>query len=132
VSSEKVRIKSAASSAWHVPSVIFGGCITKLSDQTLIDIEFKRFCEILIAQIEQGIDPNKIEWEPVEATVTHPLEYGTPIKVQFQGVPLGESLELEGWTDVSPRGSTREDDARDPLLNDKLRTTQLVVNMQLL
>jgi hypothetical protein len=33
------------------------------------DIKVKRFCEILIVQVEQGIDPIKIEWEPVEATV---------------------------------------------------------------
>jgi hypothetical protein len=59
--SEKGRSKSATSSAWHVHDMIFGGRIIKLSDQTFNDIEFKRFSKILILQIEQGIDPVKIE-----------------------------------------------------------------------
>jgi hypothetical protein len=72
MSSEKGRIKSVASSAWHAPVAIFGGRIMKLSYQTFSDVEFKRFCYILIAQIEQGLDPNTSEWEPVDATVTRP------------------------------------------------------------
>jgi hypothetical protein len=110
MSSENGKSKSATSSARHVYAVIFGGRIMKLSDQTLGDIKFKHFFKMLIVQIEQGIDPIKIEWEPVEATLTRPLEYGTPRKVHFQGAPLDESLDLEGWTDIGPRGSAAEEE----------------------
>jgi hypothetical protein len=112
MSSEKGTSKSAASSAWYVPVVIFGGKIMKLSDQTLSDIDFKQCCEILIVLIdEQGIDPAKIEWGAVEVTVARPLEYGTPRKVQFQYLPLNASLlDLEGWTGVSPVGSNTEEE----------------------
>jgi hypothetical protein len=81
MSSERGRSKSTAISVWHVPDMFVGGQITKLSDQKLSDIEFKRFCEILIVYIEQVINPVKIEWESVEATVARPLEYGTPRNV---------------------------------------------------
>jgi hypothetical protein len=76
MSSEKGRSNLVARSTWHVPVMIFGGKMMKLGDQTLSDIEFKCFCEILVAHIDQGTDPSNIAWEPVEATVTHPLEYG--------------------------------------------------------
>jgi hypothetical protein len=52
MSSEKGRSKSAASSAWHVPVIIFEGRIMKLSDQTIKVIEFKRFCESLVVGIQ--------------------------------------------------------------------------------
>jgi hypothetical protein len=81
MSSERGRSKSTAISVWHVPDMVVGGRIMKLSDQKLSDIEFKRFCEILIVHIEQVIDPVKIEWEPVEDTVASPLEYGKPRNV---------------------------------------------------
>jgi hypothetical protein len=86
----------------------------------------------LVAQIEQRLEPAKIEWEPVEATATRPLDYGTLRKVQFRDLPLETSLNLEGWMDVSPGGSITEEEDGDPLLNDTLRTNQLAVNMQLL
>jgi hypothetical protein len=85
-----------------------------------------------MAQIEQGLDPTNIEWEPVEATLTCPLEFGTPRKVHFQGALLDVSLELEGWTGVSPRGLATEEEDGDTLINDTIRTNQLDVNMHLL
>jgi hypothetical protein len=58
--------------------------------------------------------------------------YG-PTKRKFCDPPLKTYLALEGWTDVSPPGSTTEEESGDPLLDDNIRMIiQLVIIMQLL
>jgi hypothetical protein len=63
-----------------------------------------------MAHIDQGVDPPNITWEPVETTVAHLLEYVTPRKVQFKSVTLDVSLDLDRWTDVSPRGAATDEE----------------------
>jgi hypothetical protein len=57
-------------------------------------------------------------WDPEGGTVSRP--------------PIETSLDLEGWRDVSPRGSITEEEYGDPILNDALCTNQLAINVQLL
>jgi hypothetical protein len=67
-------------------------------------VQFKRFSEILLVQVDGGANALYMEWAPVVATVMRPLEYGTPRKIKYQPESVIESLEDLGWNDVVPQG----------------------------
>jgi hypothetical protein len=112
--------RKTASLAWGVPSYDFGGRGEELSCTMMSTVQFKRFSEILLVQVDGGANALDMEWAPVVATVMHPLEYGTPRKVKLQPEPVLESLEDLGWNDVVPRGATNSDEDSDPAFDDSL------------
>jgi hypothetical protein len=91
-----------ASLAWGVPSYAFGGRGEELSCTMMSTVQFKRFSEILLGQVDGGANALDMDWAPVVETVMCQLEYGTPHKVKFQPEPVLESLEDLGWNDVLP------------------------------
>jgi hypothetical protein len=105
--------------------------VDEVISNTLEVVEFKIFCEILKAQVNEGTRGKKVDWVPIIATVACPLELGTPRKVKFVVENLAESLKALDWTDISLRGSTSEEEHADPALNDSLRTNQMAVNLKL-
>jgi hypothetical protein len=98
--------------AWGVPRYIFGGQGEELGSIMLKTVQFTRFSEILLAQVDGGASALDVEWAPVVETVMRPLEYETPRKVKFQSEPVLESLEDPGWNDVVPRGATNLDETQ--------------------
>jgi hypothetical protein len=72
-------------------------------------VQFKRFSQILLAQVDGGSSDHDVDWSPIVETVMRPLEYGMPHKVKFQAEPVLESLEDLGWNDVLPRGAINLD-----------------------
>jgi hypothetical protein len=97
-------------------------------------VQFRRFSEILLVQVDGGANANAhdMDWAPILATVMRPLEYGTPRKIKFQPEPVIESLEDLGWNDVVPRGATNSDEDSDPAFDDSLWTNQLAINLKLI
>jgi hypothetical protein len=95
-------------------------------------VQFKRFSEILLAQVDGGASALSIDWEPIGDTSMRPLEYGMPRKVKFQPEPVLQSLEDLGWNDVVPRGATYLDEDLDPAFDDSLRTNQLAIKLKLM
>jgi hypothetical protein len=95
-------------------------------------VQFQRFSEILLAQVDGGASSQDVDWPPVLKTVMRPLEYGTPRKVKFQAEPVLESLEDLGWNDDVPRGATNLDEDSYPASGDSLRTNQLEINLKLM
>jgi hypothetical protein len=95
-------------------------------------VQFKRFSEILLVQVDGGANALDMDWAPVVATVMRPLEYRTPRKVKFQPKPVLESLEDLGWNDVVPQGATNSDEDSDPAFDDSLQTNQLAINLKLM
>jgi hypothetical protein len=85
-----------ASLAWGVPSYAFGGRGEELSCTMMLTVQFKRFSEILLVQVDGGANALNMDWAPVVETVMRPMEYGTPRKVKFQPEPVIESLEYLG------------------------------------
>jgi hypothetical protein len=94
-------------------------------------VQFKRFSEILLVQVDGGANALDMDWAPVVETVMRPLECGTPRKVKFQPETVLESMEDLGWNDVVPRGATNSDEDSDPAFDDPLRTNQLAINLKL-
>jgi hypothetical protein len=94
--------------------------------------QFKRFNDILLAQVDGGASAHDVDWSPVVETVMRPLEYGTPHKVKFQAAPFLRSLEDRGWNDVVPIGATNLDEDSDPAFDDSLRINQLEINLKLM
>jgi hypothetical protein len=123
--------RKTASLAWGVPSYAFGGRGDELSCTMMSTVQFKRFSEILLVQVDGGANALNMDWAPVVATVMRPLEYGTPRKVKFQPDPVLESLEDFGWNDVVPRGATNSDEDSDTAFNDSLRMNQLAIILKL-
>jgi hypothetical protein len=95
-------------------------------------VQFKRFSEILLVQVDGGANALDVDWAPVVDTMMRPLEYGTPHKVKFQPEPVLQSLEDLGWNNVVPRGATNSDTDSDPAFDDSLRTNQLAINLKLM
>jgi hypothetical protein len=116
--------RKTASLAWGLPSYIFGGGGEELGSTMLKTVQFKRFSEIFLAQVDGGASAHDVDWSPVMETIMRPLEYGTPHKVKFQFEPVLESLEYLGWNDVVPRGATNPDKDSDPAFDDSLQTNQ--------
>jgi hypothetical protein len=112
-----------------VPSYIFGGRVEELGSTMLKTVEFKRFSEILLAQVDGGAIAHAVDWAPILETGMRPLEYGTPCKVKFQSETVLQSLEDLGWNDVVPRGATSLNEDSDPAFDDSLRTNQLAINL---
>jgi hypothetical protein len=77
-------------------------------------VQFKRFIEILLDQVDGGASAYDVDWSPILETVMIPLEYGMPHKVKFQAEHVFESLEDLRWNDVVPRGATNLDEDSDP------------------
>jgi hypothetical protein len=95
-------------------------------------VVFKRFSEILLAQVDRGVSAHDVDWSSVVETVMRPLEYGTPHVVFFQAEAVSDSFKDLGWTYVIPRGaSTLEEDSL-PAFDDSLRTNQLAINLKLM
>jgi hypothetical protein len=124
--------RKTASLAWGVPSYAFGGRGEELNCTMMSTVQFKRFSEILLVQVDGGANTLDVDWAPVMETVMRPLEYGTPHKVKFQPEPVLQSLEDLGWNDVVPRGATNSDEDSDPAFDDSLRTNQLAINLKLM
>jgi hypothetical protein len=125
--------RKTASLAWGgVPSYAFGGQEEELSYTMMSTVQFKRFSEILLVQVDGGANALDMDWAPVLATVLRPLEYGTPSKVKFQPEAVLESLEDLGWNDVVPRGATNSDEDSDQAFDDSLWTNQLAINLKLM
>jgi hypothetical protein len=95
-------------------------------------VQFKRFSEIVLVQVDGRANALDIDWTPVVETVMRPLEYGTPRKVKFQPEHVLESLEDLGWNDVMPRRATDSNEDSDPAFDDLLRTNQLAINLKLM
>jgi hypothetical protein len=76
----RLRCK-AASLTWGVSSYAFGGRGEELSCTMMSMVQFKRFSEILLVQVDGGANALDMDWAPGVATMMHPLEYGTPRKV---------------------------------------------------
>jgi hypothetical protein len=127
----RLRRKTAILS-WGVPSYAFGGRGEELISTMLKTVQFKRFSEILLAQVDGGTIALDIDWEPIVETVMRPLEYGMPHKVKFQPEPVLQSLEDLGWNDVVPRGATNLDEDSDPAFDDSLWTNQPAINLKLM
>jgi hypothetical protein len=108
--------RKTASLAWGVPIYAFGGRREVLSCTMMSTVQFKRFSEILLVQVDGGANVLDMEWAPVVETVMRPLEYGTPRKIKFQPEPVLESLEDLGWNDVVPRGATNKYEDSYPAL----------------
>jgi hypothetical protein len=117
---------------WGVPSCILGGRGEELGSTMLKTVQFKRFSEILLTQVDGGASAHDVDWAPIVETGMRPLEYGTPRKVKFQSEPVLQSLEDLGWNDVVPRGATNLDDDSDPACDDSLRINQLAINLKLM
>jgi hypothetical protein len=83
--------RKTASLAWGVPSYAFGGRGEELSCTMMSTVQFKRFSEILLVQVDGGANALDMDWAPIVATVMRPLEYGTPRKVKFQPSKLVSS-----------------------------------------
>jgi hypothetical protein len=124
--------RKTAGLAWGVPIYAFGGRGEELSCTMMSTVQFRRFSEILLVQVDGGSNALDMDWAPVVVTVMRPLEYGTPRKVKFQPEPVLESLEDLGWNDVVPRGATNSDEDSDPAFDDSLRTNQLAINLKLM
>jgi hypothetical protein len=124
--------RKTASLAWGVPSYICGGRGEELGSTMLKTVEFKRFSEILLTQVDGGAIAQDVDWAPVLETAMHSLEYGMHRKVKFQSEPFLQSLEDLGWNDVVPRGATNLDEDTDPSFDDSLRTNQLAINLKLM
>jgi hypothetical protein len=118
--------------ACGVPRYIFGGRGEELVSIMLKTVQFKRFSEILLAQVDGGASAHDVEWVPVVETIMRPLEYGKPRKVKFQSEPVLESLEDLRWNDVVPRGATNIDEGSDPAFDDSLQTKQLSIKLKLM
>jgi hypothetical protein len=106
--------RKTASLAWGVPKYICGGQGEELGSTMLKTVEFKRFSEILLAQVDGGA-----------------IAQDMPRKVKFQPEPVLKSLEDLGWNDVVPRGATNLDEDSDPAFDNSLRTNQLAINLKL-
>jgi hypothetical protein len=63
-----------ASLAWGVPSYAFGGRGEELSCTMMSQVQFKRFSEILLVQVDYGANALDMDWAPVVETVMRPLE----------------------------------------------------------
>jgi hypothetical protein len=124
--------RKTASLAWGVPSYAFGGRGEELSSTMMKTVQFKRFSEILLAQVDGGASALDVDWAPVVETGMRQLEYETPRKVKFQPEPGFKSLEDLGWNDVVTRGATNLDEDSDPAFDDSLRTNQLAINLKLM
>jgi hypothetical protein len=124
--------RKTASLTWGVPSYIFRGRGEELGSTMLKTVEFKRFSEILLAQVDGGVSAHDVDWSPIVETIMRPFEYGTPRKVKFQAEPVSESLEDLGWTDVLPRGASTLEEDSDPAFDDSLRTNKLAINLELM
>jgi hypothetical protein len=124
--------RKTASLAWGVPSYAFGGRGEELSCTMMSTVQFKRFGEILLVQVDGGANTLDMDWAPIVATVMRPLEYETPRKVKFQPEHVLDSLEDLGCNDVVPRGATNSDEDSDPAFDDSLRTNQLAINLKLM
>jgi hypothetical protein len=124
--------RKTASLAWGVPSYAFGVRWEELSCTMMSMVQFKRFSEILLVQVDGGANALDMDWAPVVETVMRPLKYGTPRKVKFQPEPVIESLEDLGWNDVVPRGTNNSDEDSNPAFDDSLRTNQLAINLKLM
>jgi hypothetical protein len=124
--------RKTASLEWGVPSYDFGGRGEELSCTMMSTVQFKRFSEILLVQVDGGAKALDMDWAPIVETVMRPLEYSTPRKVKFQPEPVLESLEDLGWNDVVPRGATNSDEDSDPAFDDSLRTNQLAIHLKLM
>jgi hypothetical protein len=124
--------RKTASLEWGVPSYAFGGRGEELSCTMMSTVQFKRFSEILLVQVDGGANALDMDWAPVVETVMRPLEYGTPRKVKFQPKPVLESLEDLECNDVVPQGATNSDEDSDPAFDDSLRTNQLAINLKLM
>jgi hypothetical protein len=70
--------RNTASLAWGVPIHIFGGRVDELGVTMLKTVKFKRFCEILLDQVNEGISAHEVDWYPIVETVMHILECRTP------------------------------------------------------
>jgi hypothetical protein len=123
--------RKTASMAWGVSKYAFGGRGEELSFTMMSTVQFKRFSEILLVQVDGGSNALDMDWAPIVATVMRPSEYGTPHKVKFQPEPVLDSLEDLGWNDVVPRGATNSDKDSDPAFDDSLRMNQLAINLKL-
>jgi hypothetical protein len=110
--------RKTASLVWGVPSYIFRGRDEELGSTMLKTVQFKRFSEILLAQVDGGASAHDTDWAPVVETSMRPLEYRTPRKVKFQSEPVLESLEDLRWNDVVPRGATSLNEDSDPVFDD--------------
>jgi hypothetical protein len=124
--------RKIASLAWGVPSYAFGGRVEELISTMLKTVQFKRFSEILLAQVDGGASALDVDWAPVMETVMRPLEYGMPRKVKFQYEPVLQSLEDLGWNDDVPIGATNLNEDSDPSFDDSLWTNQLAINLKLM
>jgi uncharacterized protein YqgV (UPF0045/DUF77 family) len=124
--------RKTASLVWGVLSYAFGGRGDELSCTMMSTVQFNRFSEILLVQVDGGAKSLNMDWAPVVETVMRPLEYGTPHEVKFQPEPVLESLEDLGWNDVVPGGATNSDEDSDPAFDDSLRTNQLAINLKLM
>jgi hypothetical protein len=63
-----------ASLAWGVPSYAFGGRGEELRCTMMLAVQFKRFIEILLVQVDGGANALDMDWAPVVETVMRPLE----------------------------------------------------------
>jgi hypothetical protein len=115
-----------------VPSYAFGGRGEELSSTMMKTVQFKRFSEILLSQVDGGASALYVDWATVVETIMRLLEYGTPHNVKFQPEPVLQSLEDLGWNGAVPRGSTNLDEDSDPAFDDSLRTHQLEINLKLM
>jgi hypothetical protein len=95
-------------------------------------VKFKRFCEILLVQVDEGASAHKVDWSPIVDKLMRPLECRTPRKVKFQDKTVTESLEDLGWMDVMPRGDVTLAEDSDPAFDYSLRNNQLAINFKLM
>jgi hypothetical protein len=71
---------NTASLSWEVLSYIFGGRVEELGTTMVETVEFKRFCEILLVQVAEGVSAHEVDCYPIVDTVIRPLECGTSVR----------------------------------------------------
>jgi hypothetical protein len=108
--------RKTMSLAWGVTHYIFCGRVEELGITMLKAVEFNRFCEILLVQVDDGASAHEVDSPPIADTVMRPLECRTPCKVKFMKLSLNPwkiwvgqmscHEERPRWTNTRIRRST--------------------------
>jgi hypothetical protein len=53
--------RKTASLAWGLPTYIFGGRVDELGITMLKTVEFNRFCEILLVQVDERVSAREVD-----------------------------------------------------------------------
>jgi hypothetical protein len=69
-------------------------------------VRVQAFSEVFHLQCKGGVDPVRVDWQPLIETVTPRAGCGTPRKVRFHEESGTELVDFGGWISVTPRGGS--------------------------